>query len=114
MVTEKHIDQARQRLLKAHHAYAYGVWEVISEHQGAECQLSGIKLGYFEGHYKDIVEFAVKHPRFYNYGRGGIVNKIYILSIADMQSQMQLLEEKEELERKLVEINTKLVAAYVN
>lgn len=90
----------KERLLKEYPEDQYGVWEIRGEDANAD--LAGSHhmptLGYFEGKYGEIVEYALELNRFFTWGGGGDIRPIKTMKI-DEDSAWQLRKAKAELKR---------------
>lgn len=65
-------------------------------------------LGYIEGQYGDVVDVAFSMAKFWQWGRGGSVEKINILSLDDVEKVSALEKRKSELQKEIDSINKKL------
>lgn len=103
-----------QRLLEKNSLTDYGLWRVRGE--DPNCDFGGHhhepELGIFEGKLHDVIEYAVRLPRWYTWGYGGSIEpygkkeimKITSKSIDDLEAmrkerdavkkQMRALENK--------------------
>lgn len=92
--------RARERLLKDFPADKFGTWEIRAEDHNAD--LGGHHhqqlLGYYEGEYAEIVEFAVEIPGFFAWGAGGNIREVKVQKI-DEDSAWQLKKAKADLAR---------------
>jgi len=101
------------RLLTEHPADQFGTWEIRGEDHNAD--LGGHHhqqlLGYYEGVYAEIVEFAVELPGFFAWGGGGNIREMNIVKI-DEDSAWQLKKAKadlKKLEEEKIAIEKKIV-----
>ncbi len=67
----------RNRLLAVFPPEEIGVWRIRGE--DPNCDMGGYHhmpdLGTFEGRYRDVVEYAINLPRFFEWGSGGDIQK---------------------------------------
>ena len=105
--------RVKERLLTEQPHDKFGTWEIRGEDHNAD--LGGHHhqklLGYYEGVYAEIVEFAVELPGFFAWGAGGNINEVSVTKI-DEDSAWQLRKAKADLKRleaEKVEIEKKIV-----
>ncbi len=65
-------------------------------------------LGLIEGRYGDVVRYAVNHPLFWGYGRGGSITKAPIQQLADLESVSALERERDELTLRLQQLKDEI------
>jgi len=86
------------------------VWEIL----GADpnCDFGGLHhrpyLGTVQGKLRDVIEYAVELPGFWQWGGGGDFKEVKIQTVSDMAQKANLLKEKADLEARLAEINKSL------
>lgn len=103
-----------RRLLEKHKLSEHGLWQIRGE--DANCDMGGQHhmpdLGIVEGTLKDVIEYAVELPRFWTWGGGGEINKLAPIPKINPETNKEradLKAEAEELERRLWEINKRLL-----
>lgn len=68
---------AREKLLAVYDPKAYGIWHVRGEGEGpsaSDCP----SLGYFQGTYEQVVDIALKMPKFFTWGDGGTITYLKV------------------------------------
>jgi hypothetical protein len=102
-----------RELLKAYSLEETGVWRVYGE--DPNCDLGGSHhqpdLGTFAGYLKDVIEYAVELPNFWQWGGGGRIvkeNGPTIITRDSVKERKELLAKREELEQQLREVKRKL------
>ena len=123
------INEMMSKLL-SHYAYStnlnfseYGVWQIFGDDEMRDfTNDQNPSLGYAEGTFLDVLAYASTLPDFNNFAGGGYIKKHNpnIVPVkkgfySDLNNgvfekeQTKLKKEKEELERRLEELNTKIV-----
>jgi hypothetical protein len=86
------------------------VWEIRGE--DSNCDMGGAHhmphLGTVQGKLRDVIEYAVELPGFWQWGGGGEFKEIKIQSIDDMSRKANLLREKADLKARIEEIDKEL------
>lgn len=100
------------RLLKAHPADEEGVWEIRGEDDNTSLAGSHIEplLATVEGRYGDVVEQAVRLPRFFSWGSGGSVRKVQrkVLGIDGLRQLRDLHERRRKLADELEQLDREI------
>lgn len=90
-----------------------GIWEVFGE--DANCDLAGPhytpSLGHLSGALIDVIKIAVDLQGFWQWGAGGIIQKITPLTTESTQAHRALKARKAKLEEELKQINSELKGA---
>lgn len=86
-----------------------GIWHVRGEDPNCDFGGSHVQptLGFFAGRLRDVIEYAVTLKDFWQWGAGGSFEQVNVVKVDDQTAQrMQALkEEKEQLEKRLAELN---------
>ena len=105
-------DRARSRLFTKYPSEKVAVWEVRGEDSNAD--LAGPHrqpvLGFYEGKYYDVVDFALDMPGFFAWGYGGDVREVKIEAITESKARQMkdARRELKELEKRRDELNKKV------
>jgi len=89
-----------------------GIWEVLGEDTNAD--LGGSHqpplLGYYEGTYRDVAEYAKTLRGWVAWGAGGSIRKIKVMKLnpETIARKKQLENEKQNLENALQEVKNQL------
>lgn len=107
------VSYSGRRLLEQHKLTEEGLWQIQGE--DANCDFGGSHhmpdLGIVEGVLKDVIEYAVELPRFWQWGGGGSITKIGPIPKINPQTNAEranLAAEAADLEKRLKEINKRL------
>lgn len=96
--TEERNERVKTSLLAEHSADAYGIWQIKGEDGNVD--FAGPHhmptLGFFEGTYADIVEYAVNLKSFWSWGAGGSISLVSVTRI-EAASVRELKETTEAL-----------------
>jgi len=105
-------DRARSRLFSKTPSEKVSIWEVRAEDtnpdlHGPHCQKL---LGYYEGKFYDVVDFALDMPGFFAWGAGGDIKEIKIEPITASKARQMLAAKQElkELEKRKDELNQRV------
>lgn len=102
-----------KELLKKHCLDEFGQWQVFGE--DPNCDLGGHHyeppLGVFAGKLEDIIKHAVNLSGFWQWGGGGRIEKINIITISPEanEKRIKLNKEKEIILKRLKEIDEQLL-----
>lgn len=118
-MTTKHDDYNRflatnagKRLLDNHSLNDEGLWQVFGE--DPKCGLHGSNhqpsLGFFQGKLGDIIMYAVKLQKFWQWGAGGDFEKITPVAIdhTTVEELARLYETRQQLTTQLEQLNQRL------
>lgn len=107
------VSYSGRKLLEQHKLTDEGLWKIYGE--DPNCDLGGAhhepELGLVEGRLKDVIEYAVELPMFWQWGGGGRIVKVDVVRKINAESnarRARLMDEAEELHRRLKEIQTEL------
>lgn len=105
-------ENAKKRLLGQFPLEKTGIWEIRGEDDNADFGGHHYQqlLGYFEGRYGDIVDFALNLKGFFAWGYGGDIKEVKVVKV-DTSKTKQLAEAKaelEELEKRKKELEAKV------
>lgn len=85
-------------------------WEIRGE--DPNCDMGGHHhqpyLGTVQGRLREVIEYAVELPGFWQWGGGGDFREVKVQTISDMAKRADLLKEKADLEARLKEIDNQL------
>jgi hypothetical protein len=99
MTDSNTIIRARGNLANKYPSTQEGIWEIRGE--DPNCDMGGChsqpSLGYYEGTYGNVLEYALKLRGFFQWGAGGNVVPIKISKI-DEKSTQELVAARTELE----------------
>jgi len=112
MSNQNNIDRVRGKLIKNYPADEIGTWEIRGEDHN--CDFGGSHhmptLGYFNGKYQDVLEYALNLSGFFAWGSGGDISRITIHDI-DSESNEKLIKARAEL--KVAEEQLEVVKAKI-
>ena len=107
------VSYSGRELLKKHKLNEQGLWQIRGE--DPNCDLGGAhhmpNLGIVEGMLRDVIEYAVELPQFWQWGAGGDITKIGPIPKINPKTNAEranLKSEAADLERRLKEINQRL------
>jgi hypothetical protein len=117
--TEERIQAYRQayagkKLLEKYSLETYGIWRIRGEDPNADLHGPHHQpdLGIFEGRLIDVIEYAVDHHNFWQWGAGGDIEYIgpSIPKIDNQSNKYRKILEKEarDLEERLMQVNKEL------
>jgi hypothetical protein len=85
-----------------------GIWKIEGECNNPDYNGSHITpvLGYFHGHYYDVIEYALTLDRFFTWGSGGTIEPIEIVYINSdkVQKVKVAIEELKKIEERKLEL----------
>lgn len=91
----------RDKLLEAHPLDEEGTWEIRGE--DPNCDWGGHhhepQLAIVSGRYGDVVEQALKLPRFFTWGAGGRIIKVEVVTPAELPGLATAEKERQERQR---------------
>lgn len=107
------VSYSGRELLKKHKLTEQGLWKIRGE--DANCDLHGPHhmpdLGIVEGTLKDVIEYAVELPLFWQWGGGGDITKIGPIPMITAQANQRradLMAEARDIEARLKQIQAEL------
>jgi hypothetical protein len=107
------VSYSGRKLLEQHNLNENGLWKIYGE--DPNCDLGGAhhepELGLVEGCLKDVIEYAVELPRFWQWGSGGRIVKVDVVRKINAESnakRARLMAEAEDLELRLKKIQEEL------
>ena len=99
-----------KELVKKHSLDEVGVWEIRGE--DPNCDFGGSHhspyLATVSGRLVDVIESAVELPSFWTWGAGGNIRLVEIQSLDMVNNKARLAKEKEELQKRIEEIEKEL------
>jgi hypothetical protein len=103
---------AGKHLLSQHSLEEEGLWRVLGEDPNCDMHGSHYKpeIGFFQGKLENIIEYAVEHKQFWQWGAGGEITKIRSQKIDGQTTaeRARLRNIKRALEDELHNINQRL------